>query len=66
MSDDEKRKLEPPLHLDMEFEEALTRYAQTDPAEVEPPAGKKRKVPKKAKRLAALSPSGRDTPKKSA
>ncbi len=51
---DEKRKLEPPFHLDMPFEEALTRYAHTDAAEVQPPAGKKRKVPKKAKEKRSL------------
>jgi hypothetical protein len=55
MSDDEKRKLEPPLHLDMPFDEALARYAQTDPEEVEPPKGKKPKVPKAAKRLAEVA-----------
>jgi hypothetical protein len=57
MSDDAKRKNEPPLHLDMPFDEALVRYASTNPAEVQPPAGKKAKiykVPKKAKKLAAL------------
>jgi hypothetical protein len=45
MSDD-NRKLEPPLHLDMDFDEALQRFAQTDPAEVEPPPGKPKKRPK--------------------
>lgn len=56
---DEKRKQEPPLYLDMGFEEALTRYARTDPSEVEPPAGKKRKVPKVTKKLAGLGSSKR-------
>jgi hypothetical protein len=37
------KKLERPLHLDMAFGEAMARYAQTKPEEVEPPAGKKRK-----------------------
>jgi hypothetical protein len=37
------KKLEPPLHLDMAFGEALQRYAQTKPEEVEPPPGKPRK-----------------------
>jgi hypothetical protein len=45
MSDDD-RKTEPPLHLDMGFDEALRRYAQTKPEEVEPPPGKAKKRPK--------------------
>ncbi len=32
---DDKRKLEPPLKLDMDFGEALTRFTRTLPAEVE-------------------------------
>lgn len=36
-------KLERPLHLDMPFGEALARYAQTKPEEVEPAPGQKRK-----------------------
>ncbi len=32
---DEKRKHEPPLNLDMDFGEALTRFLQTDPQEVQ-------------------------------
>jgi len=39
----EPKKLERPLHLDMPFGEALARYAQTKPEEVEPPPGQKRK-----------------------
>ena len=31
---DEKRKTEPPLALNMSFEEALSRFAATDPKEV--------------------------------
>jgi hypothetical protein len=50
---DESRKTEPPLHLDMGFDEALKRFAQTDPAEVEPPKDKAPKVSKAAKRLAS-------------
>jgi hypothetical protein len=34
---------EPPLFLNMDFGEALARYAQTKPEEVKPPAGRKRK-----------------------
>ena len=29
------KKLEPPLKLDMSFEEALGRFARTDPKEIE-------------------------------
>lgn len=50
---DEKRKLEPPLHLDMGFDEALRRFVQTDPAEVGTPKDKPQKISKAAKRLAA-------------
>lgn len=32
---DEKRKTQPPLFLDMPFEEALGRFVQTDPKEVQ-------------------------------
>lgn len=32
---DEKRKLEPPLKIDMAFGEALSRFVATKPAEVE-------------------------------
>ena len=62
---DEKRKPEPPLYLDMPFEEALERFVQTDPAEVEPPPGKKPKTVKAAKRLAAL-PNRQRSPEKGA
>lgn len=44
MNDD--RKTEPPLHIDLPFDEALARFAQTNPAEVEPPKGKPKKRPK--------------------
>jgi hypothetical protein len=36
-------KHEKPLHLDMSFDEALRRYAQTDPRELPVAAKKKRK-----------------------
>ena len=32
---DEKRKTEPPLALNMSFEEALSRFAATDPKGIE-------------------------------
>ncbi len=32
---DEKRKTEPPLFLDMDFEEALSRFARVKPEEVQ-------------------------------
>jgi hypothetical protein len=37
------KKLERPLYLDLPFAEALARYAQTKPEEVEPANGRKRK-----------------------
>ena len=49
MKDDPGRKTEPSLHLDMEFDEALRRFAQTKPEEVEPPSGRKKKHRKSAK-----------------
>jgi hypothetical protein len=48
MKEKKPRKTDPPLYLDMEFGEALTRFAQTKPEEVEPPKGKKRKRAKQA------------------
>jgi hypothetical protein len=59
MSDD--RKTELPLHLDMPFDEALRRYVQTDPSEVEPPPGKKRKM---AKQVHAEQVAGLDAERK--
>lgn len=38
------KKLERPLFIDMDFSEALRRYAQTKPEEVEPPPGQKKKA----------------------
>jgi len=38
------KKAEPALFLDMDFEEALLRFSQTKPDEVEPPLGKSKKV----------------------
>jgi hypothetical protein len=55
---DEKKTLEPALHLDMPFDEALTRYARTNPAEVEPPKGK----PKKRPKLKMLEPRLKELP----
>ncbi len=37
------KKLERPLHLDMPTDEALARFIQTKPEEVEPPPGRPRK-----------------------
>lgn len=37
------KKLERPLHLDMPADEALARFIQTKPEEVDPPPGRKRK-----------------------
>jgi len=38
------RKLEPPLYLDLPTDEALARFIQTKPEEVDPPRGRKRKA----------------------
>lgn len=40
----EAPKPERPLFLDMDFGEALARFAQTKPEEVTPPAGRNRKA----------------------
>lgn len=42
----EAKKPERPLFLDMDFGEALARYAQTKPEEVPPAPGQKRKAPR--------------------
>jgi len=41
MTDD---KPERPLFLDMDFGEALARYSRTDPSEVQPPPGQRKKA----------------------
>jgi hypothetical protein len=43
-----KKKHEKPLHLDMSFDEALKRFAQTDPRELDPPKPKRSKRKKRA------------------
>lgn len=43
------KKLEPPLYLDMSTDEALGRFIQTKPEEVEPPPGRKKKPAKASK-----------------
>ena len=45
---DEAPKLEGSFHLDLDFGEALARFAQTKPEEVEPPKGRPRKDGKPA------------------
>jgi len=45
------RKYEKKLHIDMPFDEALERFAKTDPKEVKALASKKKKTA--AKKLAA-------------
>ena len=37
------KKLEPPLFIDLPFDEALKRYVQTKPIEVQSPPGRKKK-----------------------
>lgn len=41
-------KPEKPFALDMDFSEALARFARTKPEEVDPPAGSSRKVARPA------------------
>lgn len=38
------KELERPLFINMDFDEALRRYAQTKPEEVQPAPGQKKKV----------------------
>lgn len=45
---------EPPLHIDLPFDEALRRFAQTKPEEVASPVGRKRKIGKPPKPGAVL------------
>jgi len=45
----EAPKPERPLFLDMDFGEALARYAQTKPEEVTPAPGQKKKAARPAK-----------------
>ena len=40
------KELERPLFIEMDFGEALARFAQTRPEEVRPPPGQKRKAAK--------------------
>lgn len=55
-------KPEAPLALDIDFGEALARFAQTKPEEVEPAPGQKRKTPRPAKGPGGsrLSPTAED------
>jgi len=58
---DQKRKLEPPLNLDMDFGEALKRFLQTDPKEVEESVerSKTKKPPGSKTPTASTAKSGR-------
>lgn len=63
------KKLEPKLHLDMDFGEALERFIQTKPEEVEegikrsktkkPPGDGTPRRPARSKECGKTSPSGR-------
>lgn len=46
----EAKKPERPLFLDMDFGEALARYAQTKPEEVTPAPGQRKKVARPPKK----------------
>jgi hypothetical protein len=52
------RKLEPPLHLDMPTDEALARFIQTRPEEVDPGKGRKRKDARPEPGALSLKPEG--------
>ena len=58
------KKRDKPLHLDMSFDEALKRVAQTDPRELPKPkvktAAKRKKVTKKKRSVAQHSGEARD------
>lgn len=58
---DEKRKLDPPLKLQMDFGEALRRFAATEPAEVAESIERSKKAKKKPPRdKPPAAKSGRD------
>lgn len=50
-------KPERPLYLDLDFGEALARYAQTKPEEVTPAPGQKRKTPRPGQKPKPGKPS---------
>ena len=50
-----KKKYEKPLHLDMPFDEALQRYAHTDPRELKKQPAKKRKKRKTLSRSSVVT-----------
>ena len=56
----EAKKPDRPLHLDMDFGEALARFAQTKPEEVEPPKGRRRKEPAVIQTATSLSAKSKD------
>ena len=53
---DKKAKPERPLYLDMDFGQAMARYIQTKPEEVEPPPGHERKVARPPKKTSDPAP----------
>lgn len=53
----EAPKPERPLYLDMEFGEALARFAQTKPEEVTPAPGQKKKAARPDPKAKAGEPS---------
>lgn len=61
---DEKRKNEPPLKLDMDFGEALTRFFQTKPTEVSESVerSKTKKPPQDTPRRPSLKGEGKAPP----
>ncbi len=60
------RKNEPPLSLELDFFEALTRFAETDPAEVEESVerAKQKKPPEEGPRRQAVSRASKSATRK--
>ncbi|MCO8017923.1 hypothetical protein NI456_03525 [Brevundimonas diminuta] len=53
-------KLERPLFINMDFDEALRRFAQTKPEEVQPPPGQKKKGARPEPKPKASAPVKKD------
>lgn len=56
----EAPKPERPLYLDMDFGEALARFAKTKPAEVTPAPGQKKKAARPPPKVKAQRPESSD------
>ncbi|WP_439470163.1 hypothetical protein [Brevundimonas sp.] len=54
------KDVERPLFIDMDFDEALRRFAQTKPEEVQPPPGQKKKGARPEPKLKTGAPKKDD------